>query len=162
MEGWIVGVGTVGLLLVAAKAHGREVRLHRELHGHWQVDFAAQNHPWVEALWRRDRIRFWTTAGLAAAALAGLQASGARSPALPSWLLWPLVVPWAMTVAFAASGLWCALRTHRALAEAPPAPTARAVVARERPAWLRDARRGSAGWWGAVAGGSVSLLWILA
>lgn len=74
---------SVAAFLLAAKSHGRQVRLERERAGHYEVVFGGTNPPFVEALWRRDRIRFWTTAALvfaAIAALLGLRASGVTPP----------------------------------------------------------------------------------
>jgi ABC-type uncharacterized transport system fused permease/ATPase subunit len=61
----IVLVLSVVTFLVAAKSHGRQVRLERERAGHTQVVFGGENPSFVEALWKRDRIRFWTTAAIA-------------------------------------------------------------------------------------------------
>lgn len=72
----IVLVLSVVTFLVAAKTHGRQVRLERERAGHTQVVFGGENPPFVEALWKRDRIRFWSTAAIAfALALAWVLAS---------------------------------------------------------------------------------------
>src|SRR5438034_1265042 len=45
--------------LASAKAHGRQLRLERELEGYQTVTFRAANPPWVESLWRAERYRFW-------------------------------------------------------------------------------------------------------
>src|SRR5206468_5677942 len=68
-----LGLG-VALLLLTAKAHGRQIRLERELEGYMEVDFMKDNPPWVEALWRKDRRRFWATlpVAIAVASVAGL------------------------------------------------------------------------------------------
>jgi hypothetical protein len=58
--------------LVAAKAHGRQVRLERERAGHTRVVFGGDNPPFVEALWKRDRIRYWAAAAIAFAVAAVL------------------------------------------------------------------------------------------
>ncbi len=74
----IVLVLSVVTFLVAAKAHGRQVRLERERAGHTHVVFGGENPPFVEALWKRDRVRFWSTAALVfALAVALLLASPA-------------------------------------------------------------------------------------
>ena len=72
----IVLVLSVVTFLVAAKTHGRQVRLERERAGHTQVVFGGQNPPFVEALWKRDRIRFWTTAAIVFALAAALVFAG--------------------------------------------------------------------------------------
>ena len=59
MPAWIAAALGVPLLLAAAKLHGRQLRLEREQEGYHEVEFGGTNPPWVEALWRRDRIRFW-------------------------------------------------------------------------------------------------------
>ncbi|MCA1813406.1 MAG: hypothetical protein LC624_05590, partial [Halobacteriales archaeon] len=64
-------VGSLGLaivlMLVAAKAHGRQIRVERERAGFHDVSFMTDdNPPWVEQLWARDRKGFWAI-GLGAA-----------------------------------------------------------------------------------------------
>jgi hypothetical protein len=78
----IVLVLSVVTFLVAAKAHGRQVRLERERAGHTQIVFGGENPPFVEALWKRDRIRYWTVAAIvfAVAALLVLVASSSGVP----------------------------------------------------------------------------------
>ena len=56
---WLAVAATVALILAAAKAHGRQVRLEREQQGHFRVDFRTRNPPAVEAIWRTDRRIFW-------------------------------------------------------------------------------------------------------
>ncbi len=68
----IVLVLSVVTFIVAAKAHGRQVRLERERVGHTQVVFGGENPPFVEALWKRDRVRFWSVAALVFAVVAVL------------------------------------------------------------------------------------------
>src|SRR5690349_19131953 len=58
----------LALILLAAKAHGRQIRLEREAKGVFSVDFRAQNPPEVEAIWRRDRRTFWPAAVVVATA----------------------------------------------------------------------------------------------
>jgi hypothetical protein len=45
--------------LLAAKAHGRQLRLEREKEGILSVTFGGKNPPFVEALWARERWLFW-------------------------------------------------------------------------------------------------------
>lgn len=133
---------SVGTMLLAAKAHGRQVRLEREQMGIHHVEFGGTNPPEVEALWRRDRRRFWPTTALAFFALAAWAYAadvGFPAPALwrsdPTFGLSLLVLPlWAMTVGFVATGL-------RSLAA------------------LRDdaGRRSSYAWWGGVAAACVAV-----
>jgi hypothetical protein len=71
----VVLVLSVVTFLLAAKSHGRQVRLERERAGYTHVVFGGVNPPYVEALWRRDRIRFWSTAGIAFLLTAALMAA---------------------------------------------------------------------------------------
>jgi hypothetical protein len=117
--------------LVAAKAHGRQLRVERELAGHWKVTFGrgTQNPPFVAALWRRERFIFWPAAAAIAVGL------GVAVPQL-AWPLAFIAIP--LTAAFAIGGLLSALRFMRRR-HTPPA---------DRPAsWYRSAVLGSLGWW---------------
>jgi len=69
--------------LAAAKTHGRQLRLERELAGYWSVTFGGQNPPFVETLWRRERPIFW---GLAA--FLGMATGGDRAVAQRSGISW--------------------------------------------------------------------------
>src|SRR5438045_8903489 len=71
-DGWVLGLG-VATFLVAAKAHGRQLRIERELAGYWEVSFRARNPAFVEALWRRERIVYWSLAAVAAIASIALR-----------------------------------------------------------------------------------------
>ena len=127
---------SVGLLLAAAKAHGRQVRLERELEGHHEVVFGGDNPAFVVGLWRRDRVRYWTVAPLAAL-LFGALAWWLR----PGWG-WALVAVllWAPVAGFATAGLLSlAALQGRMREKSPPA------------GWRRDAARGSLLWWGLAA-----------
>jgi len=109
------------LVLLAAKVHGRQLRLERAAMGlGGAVDFAAPP-PAVALLWRRDRIRYWITLPALALALPALGA-GLRL-AWPQALLLALVG--APTLSFAALGLDSARR-----------------AAQPRATWA---------WWGALA-----------
>src|SRR5262245_44097853 len=57
---------SLGTFLLAAKAHGRQIRLEREREGHMHVTFGKENHPFVEKLWSRDRKIYWSTAATCA------------------------------------------------------------------------------------------------
>lgn len=142
---WPVAAASAALLLLAAKAHGRQVRVERERAGYDHVVFGGDNPPHVEALWARDRRRYWTFVPPAAVALAGaawLARPGDWGLALVAALLW------APTMGFVFAGL-------RSLAEFGR------VEPRKDEAWARRAQRGSAAWWAAVAlaaAATVSLL----
>jgi hypothetical protein len=131
----LVPVASLVLLLVAAKAHGRQVRLERERAGYHEVVFGGENPPFVEALWRRDRVGYWTVAPLAALLLgAGTWLSGAGLG-----LVLTAVLLWAPTVGFVALGLASLGRLVRGKPEKE-----------EEEGWRRAALRGSAAWWGAA------------
>ena len=71
MARWLtLGIGA-GAVLAAAKAHGRQLRIERELAGYFQVRFGGQNPEWVEAFWRRERAYFWSTAVVLGLLVAG-------------------------------------------------------------------------------------------
>lgn len=99
---WLGVLVGVLALVAAAKAHGRQVRLEREAAGIHSVVFGGENPPFVERLWRRDRIRFWGFVPFASLALGGAVwlASGRWPLALVSALLW------APTLGFFFAGLW--------------------------------------------------------
>jgi hypothetical protein len=52
------------LFLIAAKSHGRELRLEREAAGVPHVVFGGVNPPVVERIWRAERVRFAIVAPL--------------------------------------------------------------------------------------------------
>ncbi|MEZ4449210.1 MAG: hypothetical protein R3B09_06995 [Nannocystaceae bacterium] len=87
--------------LLAAKAHGRELRLEREAAGVMKVVFGGSNPPFVEALWAAERLRFWPLAlGLAIVAVIALAVGG-----WPRGALAQAALLWAPTVAFVITGL---------------------------------------------------------
>src|SRR5438034_2845345 len=101
MTGVIVVLASFAAFLAAAKSHGRQLRLERELAGYWEVRFGGTNPPFVAALWRRDRVRFWAiTLPLGLAWLACRLAQ----PGSRWWELWLPAVLWAPSVAFVALG----------------------------------------------------------
>ena len=154
-SGWLVVAASVLLFLAAAKSHGWQVRLERELAGYPTVTFGGVNPPFVESLWRRDRVRFWSIV-LSGAVLAIAAAFAARRS---GWAVPPfrnvassiavIVLLWLPVVAFATLG---ALSAARLAAATPPPALA--------PDWLGRALWGSAGWWGLVLAlaGAVALL----
>lgn len=113
------------LFLLAAKAHGRELRLEREAAGFSQITFGApDNPPFVESLWHQERVRFWALSGLLAlVALGGLLAKGA-----PAGMVALVVLTWVPALSFLGLGLYSLLR---------------------RGAWT-GAALGSLGWWSLV------------
>lgn len=87
---WLGALLGVPAVLVAAKAHGRQVRLEREAAGYHSVQFGGDNPEFVERLWRRDRVRFWGFVPPAALVLGGVAwaATGGWPLALVAALLW--------------------------------------------------------------------------
>lgn len=165
---WAFGVGvalSVGLLLLAAKSHGRQIRVERERAGFFEVSFgrAAANPPWVEALWRGDRWRFWTVFPLAAVALATLLVtrSGEADAALPfesdafAPPLWALLLVatllWAPVASFTFCGLWSYARLLRLRRDpSQGGPKSAAIVAPPASEWWRPALWGSLAYWSAT------------
>jgi len=138
ITGVIVVLASVAAFLAAAKSHGRQLRLEREVAGYWEVRFGGTNPPFVAALWRRDRVRFWAiTLPLGLAWLAWRLAQ----PGSRWWELWLPAVLWAPSVAFVALGAASLLRFGAALRRG--SPPGRVTDA----AWLRRAIAGSAAWW---------------
>lgn len=148
---WIVLALGAATFLAAAKAHGRQLRLERELAGFWHVTFGAQNPPFVEALWRRERLVYWSLAAIVAIASIGFRLLAPRFAwSLPvegtaagrsviGALFFHALVP--LIVAFVATGL---LSLSRFVAAA----RSDGVSGGTRPQdWLPQAAWGSAGWW---------------
>jgi hypothetical protein len=134
MPWWLAAVATVALLLVAAKAHGRQIRLEREQQGYFRVDFGARNPAAVEAIWRADRRLFWPVFGVGAL-LATFWAVQALVPGDLAFAA--LLLAWAFVAAFVAAGLASWIRLARS--GQGPLP------------WRKRAQSGSVGWWLAVA-----------
>jgi hypothetical protein len=146
LAGWAAVALALPAILVAAKAHGRQVRLERERAGFAEVSFLADNDPWVEALWQRDRRTYWPA--FAAGLALGLLAAGLGGWTLPSLVLAPAV---ALLAGFLAAGLASLARFGRA--------PARAGAPMRDPAWARAARRGSAAWWAAASLACAFVAW---
>jgi len=161
---WIeVGLGLV-LLFLSAKAHGRQIRLERELEGYMEVDFMGENPTWVEALWRKDRRRFWGTLPIVAVVLAvvgfvvlppqfGTEPLG--NPAFGAVILAGSL--WPFAVAFISNGIQSVVRLRTALWQASADGSHRAHPLGEPGPWLRSALRGTLLYWG-----TVGVLWAIA
>ena len=113
---WIVLAGSIAAYLLAAKVHGHQLRLERELAGYFEVTFGGSNPPFVESLWARERMIYWALTG--SLALVGAAYSFAASrlgwplPLERSWMgILLLVTLWPMIGAFLASGLASATRS---------------------------------------------------
>ena len=147
---WLVFALGVATFLAAAKTHGRQIRLERELAGYWDVTFGAQNPPFVEALWRRERLLYWTIVVVVAFGTVGFRLLAPRfawslregAPSGRSFIgvvFLHVLAP--LTVAFIATGLL-------SLARFAFAARAGLSVTGEHPQnWLLHAAWGSAGWW---------------
>jgi len=147
---------SVVTFLLAAKAHGRQLRLERELEGYHRVVFGGTNPPFVEALWRADRVRYWSTAAGVALLVLGFYAltrlQGWRWPFLHggggsvAWL-----VAWgSLVVAFLTCGFWSLTRFLHATSE----KLERTVDA----GWVSESLQGSAWWFTAAAVATVLVL----
>ena len=163
---WIeLGLG-VGLLLLTAKAHGRQIRLERELEGYMEVDFMKDNPPWVEALWRTDRRRFWATLPvvIVVTSAAGLLTLPSRfgteplgNPVFGTVLLAGLLWPFAVT--FTSNGIQSTLRLWGALNERAGSKSGQSHGPMDRERWGQSAARGTLLYWGSVIGlGTIAVL----
>jgi hypothetical protein len=155
-------VGSSALLfLAAAKAHGRQIRLERQLAGYRDVSFRQAAPPWVEALWHRERMVFWSIAiGVAVLGLAYvLLARRLRWPVLPrasapAWSWWGallVVLVWPAVLAF----LVCGLASQARFVWAMPG-----AAARTHGDWITPALWSSAGWWAVSAVLLVAVAWL--
>jgi hypothetical protein len=154
--------GSLLLFLCAAKNHGRSVRLERQLAGHWEVSFVRANHSWVEALWQRDRMFYWSIAialavlGLAYAVLARRWQWPMPPRSAPRWSWWSallLVIVWPLVLAFMTSAVASLTRFLTALPGASTDTTARAD-------WITPALWGSAGWWALTLALAAVVAWL--
>ena len=148
-DSWIpfaVWGATIILVLVAAKAHGRQIRLEREKAGYMSVKFGAKNPPFVEALWKKDRIRFWSWFVAIAATSSAVWYFGPFAVGAEGWGGLPLRVAWAFASAFVFAGM---SSFARLLQDTSGDPT-----------WQRRATWSSAGLWIAVGALAGLLFWV--
>jgi hypothetical protein len=148
---WLVVALGAATFLAAAKAHGRQLRLERELAGYWHVTFGAQNPAFVEALWRRERLLYWSCAAVVAIATVGFRVLAPRFAwSLPvdgtqagrsviGVLFLHVLVP--LIGAFIVTGLSSVFRFVAA------AGSHHAASGTHPQDWLCDAACRSAGWW---------------
>lgn len=166
---WVAAVLSIATFLLAAKSHGRQIRLERELEGHDAVVFGGTNPPFVEALWRKDRALYWRVFPIAAGVpafvfmmlpvlgiLPGIEAPQAV-------LVLGSILLWAFVTSFLVCGLVSAGRLRLSLHRTDPgAKESREAWAwRVGPEWLQGARRGTAAYWiatGAVAATALGAL----
>ncbi len=170
---WIeLGFGVV-VMLLSAKAHGRQIRLERELEGYTEVDFRKESPPWIEALWRKDRRQYWATFAAAAAVLAasvlltgspGLSAEFGTDPmGNPAAGAFAVAITlWAPSAAFIGNGMTSVGRLLRRLREPRLGGRRRDEVRTARGPWLKAAIRGTLGYWGLVAAFTAVAIGLLA
>ena len=102
----LVGLSAVAVVLASAKAHGRQVRLVRERAGILEITFGGDTPPFVEALWRKDRVRFWTAYPILAVVLgATVLVLACPCPTVPWATLALAAGPWAFAGAFFVAGV---------------------------------------------------------
>ena len=101
---------SIATFLLAAKSHGRQIRLERERAGYHQVVFGGSNPAFVEQLWRRDRLHYWPTFALAALAVLFLRWRGVGPEGFgyTAWALWfvPFVSAFSVAGLFSLFELW--------------------------------------------------------
>ena len=132
-------LASIALFFASAKAHGRQLRLEREFEGHYSVQFGGKNHPWVDALWRAERYRFWSL--LAACEIVFLFFS-LKHPF--SWKLLPIGVGWIPSFAFSITGGLSLLRLTKAIIARTRSSTSHINL---RPDWAVSAVITSSLWW---------------
>jgi hypothetical protein len=64
MKMLLYGAASLTTFMLAAKAHGRELRLERVAAGIQHVTFGGDNPAFVDALWTAERMRFWVATPL--------------------------------------------------------------------------------------------------
>ena len=133
MTSWISIAVSMAAFLAAAKAHGRQIRLERELAGIFEVVFGGKNSPFVTTLWRRDRIILWTTAVAVLALFVAYVSVRHRA----RWEYLPLSFLWPITSGFFTAGLTGLVRTVSAYRKSAP----------QHNAGFPPAFSGSLGWW---------------
>jgi hypothetical protein len=148
---WLVlGLGAA-TFLVGAKAHGRQLRLERELAGYWEVTFGGRNPAFIEALWRRERRLYWGFVAVVALATLGFRLLAPRfawplpleggstgrsaSGAVFLHVLVPLIAAFVATGFLSFTRFAFAARSGAAASGAHPQN------------WLSHATWGSAAWW---------------
>ncbi len=132
-------LASIALFFASAKAHGRQLRLEREFEGHYSVQFGGKNHPWVDALWRAERWRFWC---LLAACEIALLALSLKHPF--SWKLLLVAMGWIPAFAFSITGGLSLLRLTKAIIARSRSSTSHINL---RPDWAVTAIITSSLWW---------------
>ena len=155
IPGFWTTLGTsILLFFVAAKSHGRQLRLEREVAGYDHVVFGGNNPQFVEDLWRKDRVQYWRLFAVL------MILSIAVTVSLHSWDFLILSCIWTFAAAFTVVGISSFVRFKKSL-KIPYQPSEGLTDPRSKPDWEKQAVRGSLGWWFAVVALS-SLIGILA
>jgi hypothetical protein len=132
MKTLMYGAASLVTFILAAKAHGRELRLERVVAGIEQVTFGGSNPPFVDALWAAERLRFWVaTPILSVIVIVGLAMAGASR-----WTVGFAALLWSPAVVFLVLGVASIVRAGGL----------------ERPGL-----GGSIAWWSVVAVGFVAI-----
>ena len=152
---WVVLILTIVTFLIAAKSHGRQLRLERELAGYHHVTFGGTNPPFVETLWQKDRVEYWRTFAaililFAAYAVAAMWFNlplpfGNNDAAERAGGLLVLGFLWTFILTFTIVGMMSLMRLRQAMSQSTMADSA----------WETQAIVGSAMWWSAVIALSV-------
>jgi hypothetical protein len=150
--------------LAAAKAHGRQLRLERELAGFWRVVFGGRNPPFVTALWKRDRILLWIAAAAGLILLSAYAVLAVRLQwriplmdgmgRLCGWGLVTVAGLWSISIGFFTAGFAGLFRSVAAYRKGEP-------QVRE---WCQRAFWGCVGWWSlatALLAASVALAFVV-
>jgi hypothetical protein len=140
MKRFFIFILLVLAFLSAAKSHGRQHRLERELEGHWKVSFTSENHPWVERFWFRHRVLYWSIASVTAIIMiALLKQSLFGNYGKWQWILSGLfTIGGSMIVAFVVTGLVSWARLVAKLSRNPAAASSE---------WLDNLHLINLGWW---------------
>ena len=137
MKQFFIFILLVLAFLSAAKSHGRQHRLERELEGHWQVSFTSENHPWVERFWFQQRIVYWSMATITAIVL--VKQFLFRKNGKLHWIVSSLfTIGISMIVAFVVTGLLSWARLTFKLFRNPTLAS---------PEWFENMHLISLGWW---------------
>ena len=127
------------LFLSAAKSHGRQHRLERELAGYWNVSFKSENDPWVERFWLRQRVLYWSLASFVSLFIFLRLKKKKANLNWKKWIVFavPSVIL-SMIAAFTVTGLLSMMRLFWNLAQNEPPPGSE---------WVTNAVFGSIAWW---------------
>jgi hypothetical protein len=106
MQTLLYGAASLTTFILAAKAHGRELRLERVAAGIQQVTFGGDNPAFVDALWTAERLRFWVATPILSLILAVVLVYAGAS----RWTIAFAGLLWAPSVVFAVLGLMSVVR----------------------------------------------------